>query len=456
MCDTANQSRKFQDDHVFQEISKLLTLKVEDKAINNRHLFMVERDIIPHMKKADDLFAHMYKEIVFGGSYYKGTKFGKPDEYDLLMVVKLPIDYSKIIIDTDHENYAYVKFKVDKNDISNQLDERSRKIISKWITADGYLNQNRFREWMQGVFTKGVDRLPINLGLFNKSNLNCNSSTQENFRETPTTNLPGPRFSAQASAHPLNINNQNPNTCPASTRENLWEIPTMPTNPSTPTSIPYIVQTGTSGPAFPVKMITPEGCMISIDLVPALEFENIPLGNGYRKLNGTKYSWLTVAKPIKDDLIGKGALWRVCFYKQEKAFLKDDLNGEIKPVIRMMKKFRDTQNWKGLCSYFIETIFYHMLDRQHNDQSESLARCTRTWIFIKALKELEKAMQTKTLRYFWHPKFNLFEKLPTETLENWAHSLRRIINKIEGDFEDNPYVLADVVLGGNGRDKLAM
>lgn len=46
------------------------------------------------MKDVDPLFADTYNQkIVFGGSYYKGTKYGDPDEFDLIFVIKLPIEY---------------------------------------------------------------------------------------------------------------------------------------------------------------------------------------------------------------------------------------------------------------------------------------------------------------------------------------------------------------------------
>jgi len=41
------------------------------------------------MRKQCPLFAITFQEIKWAGSYYKGTRFGQPEEYDLNFVIKL-------------------------------------------------------------------------------------------------------------------------------------------------------------------------------------------------------------------------------------------------------------------------------------------------------------------------------------------------------------------------------
>lgn len=50
------------------------------------------------MKKADPLFQDTFQQIKYAGSYYKGTKVGKPDEYDLDLVMKLPLNYKTLLV----------------------------------------------------------------------------------------------------------------------------------------------------------------------------------------------------------------------------------------------------------------------------------------------------------------------------------------------------------------------
>lgn len=42
------------------------------------------------MKENDPLFDQLYNTKFFGGSYYDGLKVGKPDEYDLDLLLKMP------------------------------------------------------------------------------------------------------------------------------------------------------------------------------------------------------------------------------------------------------------------------------------------------------------------------------------------------------------------------------
>lgn len=46
-------------------------------------------DIINEMKK-DALFAKLYNRIFYGGSYFDGLRVGKPEEFDLDILLKVP------------------------------------------------------------------------------------------------------------------------------------------------------------------------------------------------------------------------------------------------------------------------------------------------------------------------------------------------------------------------------
>ena len=38
----------------------------------------------------------MYKQIIYCGSFYKGTKIGEPNEFDLNIILEVPINYDCI------------------------------------------------------------------------------------------------------------------------------------------------------------------------------------------------------------------------------------------------------------------------------------------------------------------------------------------------------------------------
>lgn len=50
------------------------------------------------MKEEDVLFKAMYRRISGAGSYYDGLKVGKPDEFDVDVVIRLPISYKEITV----------------------------------------------------------------------------------------------------------------------------------------------------------------------------------------------------------------------------------------------------------------------------------------------------------------------------------------------------------------------
>ena len=48
------------------------------------------------MKEENSLFRIMYKQIIYCGSFYKGTKIGEPNEFDLNIILEVPINYDCI------------------------------------------------------------------------------------------------------------------------------------------------------------------------------------------------------------------------------------------------------------------------------------------------------------------------------------------------------------------------
>lgn len=63
------------------------------------------------MKKEDTLFEKRYNSIMYGGSYYKKTKVGKPEEYDLDIIICLPWrqETLKVIFFSPPLNYSEIK-----------------------------------------------------------------------------------------------------------------------------------------------------------------------------------------------------------------------------------------------------------------------------------------------------------------------------------------------------------
>lgn len=61
------------------------------------------------MQQQSALFALLYTNIYYGGSYYDGLKVGKPEEYDLDLLMALPKIANPLFIESDAPGYVYVQ-----------------------------------------------------------------------------------------------------------------------------------------------------------------------------------------------------------------------------------------------------------------------------------------------------------------------------------------------------------
>jgi hypothetical protein len=50
------------------------------------------------MKQEDALFKRVYSRICGAGSYFDGLKVGEPEEFDMDIVIRLPINYEEVVV----------------------------------------------------------------------------------------------------------------------------------------------------------------------------------------------------------------------------------------------------------------------------------------------------------------------------------------------------------------------
>ncbi|KAJ9589875.1 hypothetical protein L9F63_017030, partial [Diploptera punctata] len=139
-----------------------ISLNFEEMKVYDEHRARVLDLITNQMKMMDALFNAVFKYVYGVGSYYDNLKVSKPDEYDVNMVIKLPVDYNKIKILTDMVPAGFAKVYV--RDAMRQLHYHPRwnstyKRMENWMSNGGFLLQTKFRYWFQGVLTKAVKDL---------------------------------------------------------------------------------------------------------------------------------------------------------------------------------------------------------------------------------------------------------------------------------------------------------
>ncbi|XP_031370638.1 uncharacterized protein LOC102671149 [Apis dorsata] len=259
------------------------------------------------------------------------------------------------------------------------LSDKGKKIYNNIIDS-GYLNPNKFRFWIQRILSKVLNKLP---------------KVEDKYE--------------------LIVNNQK-----------------------------IKIKIIESGPAYTIIINMPhETENIHIDLAPTLAFHINCINHFTSKFNELQNcrneTWFAIPLPLTDnDSNNKNLYWRLSFSYQEKEILAK--YGRIKPVIRQIKKLRDTQNWKSIASYFIETLFLHKIEELKND----LEKIPFTLFLFKMLQELYYACDKHMLEFYWDKQYNLFSKISKIEMHNITYRLKNIISNIE-KYSSDEFILAKFI-----------
>ncbi|KAI4487456.1 hypothetical protein M0804_005605 [Polistes exclamans] len=301
--DTSDKQKYLKNDKIVNAINKqFLSLKKNDTKKINLHLHPII-DVILEKMKQDDFFDDVFQRKLFGGSYYKGTRIGAATEFDIDIIINLSIDKFLRVEPSNHPGFVNIYSGLDNLTDNTQRNRSMRKLLDK----NGYLHQEKFRNWMESILSAAIKTLPK--------------------------------------------------------RRNKYILKIKDNE--------YTITIKKSGPAFTFKIHFSDNETVDIDIVPVLEFckspPNIRHLDSYRKQNWFAvpkplYNYKQISGETQIS-------WRTCFYEQEKEILSK--NGYIKQVIKLMKKLRDTQKWVNLSSYYIETLALHEVQSNKNLETKS-------------------------------------------------------------------------------------
>ncbi|KAH0945715.1 hypothetical protein HN011_008018, partial [Eciton burchellii] len=142
------------DDTVFHMISRqFISLDPDEIKSNNKILSKIIENLISLMQKQNDLFNKMFQEIVWVGSYYKKTRVGHPKEYDVNLVINLPIKEENMKFISDSPGYVQICMNWD-NPLEKLPLYREMETFIDIVNDHSYLNQKKFRAWMEGILDK--------------------------------------------------------------------------------------------------------------------------------------------------------------------------------------------------------------------------------------------------------------------------------------------------------------
>ncbi|XP_036146503.1 uncharacterized protein LOC105833624 isoform X2 [Monomorium pharaonis] len=345
------------------------------------------------MRQQSPLFCETFQRIVWAGSYYKGTRFGQPEEYDLNFVINLFKIFKERDIKFSTDRPGFIKIRTvwrNGNSTNNlKLDSKACRELNSFIDKvdevnEEYLNQEKFRNWMEKIVNKAINAIGEN------NRIQFDGCVLEKSKK--------------------------------------------------------------SGPAFTLTFqLLGSGKIIDVDVVPVLAFSTRILPPRCSKMNILESCvilnrcWFVVPKPLNNRQSEFGNFchryWRLCFYEFEKDLLSDHDYQGMKPVIRQLKKLRTSQKWKSVASYYLETLCYHEKERFHKSHSNSY-----TFLFFTMLEKLHEAFQNGYIRYYWDDDHNLLENIGFYEMRNMENRLNKVLKNIRKTIKNDKYAIAKCVL----------
>ncbi|GAB0099708.1 hypothetical protein DMENIID0001_155950 [Sergentomyia squamirostris] len=278
---------------ILKPINEFITLRSKERAEYMQHFVKVMKVVIDEVKKTSPLLNKMCKGFEFAGSYRDGLKVNKPDEYDLNIKLKLPLDVDDRVTIDGNSKPGFVRINIEKllevlpkfsgyNEVAKEL--------GKLTNNEGYLLQNEVLSWFESVLTRSWSKI--------KSSL---------------------------SSYTLSVRKQGP----AQTIQVIFGP-----NPSVSFSVDFVV-----GIVFDS----------SIRWIATRDqpWEFIP----------EERYWIAIPKPMKSQENGSrsgNAFWITSYPAQESKLIHN--KNRLKEATRFLKKIRDRRSLKLLKSYHIKTV----------------------------------------------------------------------------------------------------
>jgi len=128
--------------HLQKICKSFITLENNEKRLFTQHFNKVYKHVTNSMGQVDDFFKYIFQEQQLAGSYADRIKVGQPNEYDALMILKLPdpvVEKSKVA------GYVTINIKSGIKKWSN-IDERKYKDL---LDEDGYVLQDKVLGWLR-------------------------------------------------------------------------------------------------------------------------------------------------------------------------------------------------------------------------------------------------------------------------------------------------------------------
>jgi len=356
-----------------------IPIETEQKKQNTQliqQLIKGKTGLVQHLKDEDPIFECLFQEVYHSGSYYDGLRVSNPDEFDLNFKLKLPIHHTSLVISDAKCAGGYARLGSCDASPPSMLIEKTNKCFP--------LGERLERE----LFEKDCDKKMWHLR-------------------------------------------------PDKTRSWLESLITKVVDKMKGELGRYGVRKITprkAGPSMNLEIIMAlDGRKVDVDLVPVIachpqqvkSLKGIAPEIYKQKTKWEKTGFTLVPKPPSKIEKGREREWRLDFHEQE----SDLIEGEVKPIIKLLKAFRDkNSNVMGkLYSYALKTS---VMDMMRATGQKKLDPGKRADSFLKALDYLHAKLDSGNLPHIFLRSYNLLSKFKSEEVKNMARWLATTIRKL--------------------------
>lgn len=122
--------------------------------------FQILKTFIDKMKEKDPLFKKMFTRVFYGGSYYDGLRVGKPEEFDLDLLLSLPKYAEPTITVSKVPGFVHLQLKKYDDWMRQPEAMPTYRTFGNLFDNNHVLSTDKVLSWMEGIVQKAMNDFP--------------------------------------------------------------------------------------------------------------------------------------------------------------------------------------------------------------------------------------------------------------------------------------------------------